>query len=57
MKTKSYIKNLEFRFFSNFGNKYLTVDYYRNGERNHYTFSNVPDWVKDEKTIRKYINQ
>ena len=57
MKTrKGYIKNLEFRFFSNFGKNYLTVDYVRDGEHNHYTLSNIPNWVKCEKTVRKYIN-
>ena len=53
---KTYIKNLDFRFFTNFGKNYLTVDYNRNSEHNHYTFSNVPNFVKDEKSVRKYIN-
>lgn len=56
MKAKGYIKDLEFRLFSNFGKRYLTVSYTRSGEYNHYTFSNVPEWVKDEITVRKYIN-
>ena len=56
MKRKGYIKDLEFRIFHNFEKKYLTVNYYRNGEHNHYTLSEVPEWVKDEKTVRQYIN-
>ena len=53
---KSYIKNLEFNFFSNFGKQYLTVQYDRNGEFHKITFSNVPSWVSDEKSVRKFIN-
>lgn len=53
---KSYIKNLEFKFFKNFGKQYLTVQYYRNGEFNKVTYSNVPSWVRDEKSVRKFIN-
>lgn len=53
---KGYIKNLEFKFFKNFGKQYLTVQYDRNGEFNKITFSNVPDWVRDEKSVRKFIN-
>jgi hypothetical protein len=58
MKTrKAYIKNLEYKFFSNFGKLYLTVDYDRNGEHNHYTFSNVPASLKgDKKSVRNFIN-
>lgn len=53
---KSYIKNLEFKFFSNFGKKYLTVKYERNSEFHKVTFVNPPSWVSDEKSVRKYIN-
>ena len=53
---KSYIKNLEFNFFHNFGKKYLTVQYDRNGEFHKVTFVNIPDWVKDEKSVRKFLN-
>ena len=53
---KSYIKNLEFKFFKNFGKQYLTVLYERNGEFNKITFSNPPSWVRDEKSVRKFIN-
>lgn len=53
---KSYIKNLEFNFFANFGKKYLTVQYDRNGEFNKYTIANPPSWVCDEKSVRKFIN-
>ena len=54
--TRGYIKNLNFNLFRNFGKKYLTVDYDRAGEHNHTTYSNIPDWVKDETTVRKYVN-
>jgi hypothetical protein len=59
MKTRNgYIKNLAYNFFSNFGKLYLSVDYDRNGEHNHYTYSNVSKKMKhDEKTVRKYINK
>lgn len=53
---KGYIKNLEYKIFTNFGNKYLTVDYYRNKEHNHITYSNIPDYIQDEKTVRKFLN-
>jgi hypothetical protein len=53
---KGYIKNLEFKFFKNFGKHYLTVQYDRNGEFNKITFSNIPSWVCDEKSVRKFIN-
>ena len=53
---KTYIKNLEFNFFSNFGKQYLTVQYNRNGEFHKITFSNIPSWVCDEKSVRKFIN-
>lgn len=53
---KGYIKNLNFRIFTNFNKKYLTVDYDRDGECNHITYSNVPKWVQDEKTVRKFLN-
>lgn len=58
MKTKeSYIKNLEYKFFSNFGKLCLTVDYDRNGEHNHYTFSNVSENMKrDAQSVRNFIN-
>lgn len=56
MKRKSYIKNLEFKFFKNFGKQYLTVQYDRNGEFNKTTFINPPAWVRDERTVRKFIN-
>jgi len=55
---KAYIKNLTFRFFSNFGKQYLTVDYDRNGEHNHVTYSNIPDKMKHtEKSVRKFLNK
>ena len=54
---KGYIKNLEFRIFTSFGKNYLTVDYDRNGEHNHYTLSKIPPTVRDEKSVRKYINK
>lgn len=53
---KSYIKNLEFNFFSNFGKEYLTVQYERNGEFHKMTFVSPPSWVRDDKSVRKYIN-
>ena len=53
---KGYIKNLEYKIFANFGKKYLTVDYERNGEHNYITYSNIHDYVKDEKTVRKFLN-
>ena len=54
---KGYIKQLDYSIFTNsFDTKYITVDYYRNGEHNHYTLKNIPDWVKNEKTVRKYLN-
>ena len=56
MRRKSYIKELEFNIFYNFGKKYLTVDYFRNGEHNHITFSNIPNWVKDDTSVRKFLN-
>lgn len=52
----SYIKQLEYRIFTQFGKKYLTVDYTRNNEHNHYTLSDVPSWVISEKDVRRYIN-
>jgi len=57
MKRKAYIKNLEYKLFSNFGKRYLSVNYERNGEQQKYTLSNVPKWVQDEKTVRKFINE
>lgn len=53
---KAYIKKLEFNIFSNFGKKYLTVDYDRGEEHNHITYSNIPNYVKDEKSVRKFLN-
>ena len=53
---KAYIKNLSYKIFENFGKKYLTVDYYRSGEHTHITYSNIPNYVKDEKTIRRFLN-
>lgn len=56
MKRKSYIKNLEYKLYSNFGKRYLSVNYERNGEQQKYTLSNVPNWICDDKTVRKFIN-
>lgn len=53
---KGYIKNLEYRIFVNYGKRYLTVDYDRSGEHNHATYSNIPEYVCDEKTVRNFIN-
>lgn len=53
---KGYVKNLEYKIFTNFGKKYLTVDYDRSGEHNHIIYSNIPDYVQDEKTVRKFLN-
>lgn len=53
---KSYVKNLEFKFFSNFGKQYLTVEYDKNGTFNKYTIVSPPSWVKNEITVRKFIN-
>lgn len=53
---KHYIKNLEYKFFSNFGKKYLTVQYDKNGTLHKYTLVSPPDWVRDDKSVRKFIN-
>ena len=54
---KPYIKNLQYRIFRNFGKRFLTVDYDRNGEHNHITYNNLPDSLKDnEKSVRKFLN-
>jgi len=53
---RGYIKNLEFNIYCNFGKRYLTVDYYRNGEHNHITYSNIPDHVRNDKTVRQFLN-
>lgn len=53
---KGYIKNLEYKIFKNFNKRYLTVDYNRNGEHNHATYSNAPIWIRDEKTVREFLN-
>ena len=53
---KGYIKNLEYKIFTNFGKKYLTVDYNRSGEHNVITYSDVPDYVEVENTVRKFLN-
>lgn len=29
----------------------------RAGEHNHITYSNIPDYVKDEKTVRQFLNK
>ena len=55
-RKKGYIKNLDYNLYSNFGKKYLSVSYDRDGEFNNYVLSHVPEWVKNEKTVRKYIN-
>jgi len=54
---KLYIKNLEFNIFRNFNKRYLTVDYNRGYEHNHITYSSIPDYVTDEKSVRKFLNQ
>ena len=54
---KSYIKNLEFNIVRNFNKWYLTVYYKRGYEHNHITYSNIPDYVTDEKSVRKFLNQ
>lgn len=53
---KSQIRNLEFRFFSNFGKNYLTVDYNRNGEHNHITYIVDAKMNRSEKSVRKFLN-
>ena len=53
---RAYIKNLEYKIFTNFGKKYLTVDYNRGGEHNHITYSNIPNYIRNEKTVRKFLN-
>jgi len=56
--TKGNIKNLGFSFFCMFGKLYLTVDYIRNGEHTHVTYSNISKKMKqDEKSVRKFINK
>lgn len=57
MKRKPYIKDLEYILFINFGKKYLTVSYIRNNEYNKYTLGKIPEWVRDEKTVRKFLNK
>jgi len=57
---KSYIKNLEYNFFSNFGKNYLNVKYFRNGEYNNITFCNIDKFfrgAKNSKNVRKFINK
>ena len=53
---KSQIRNLEFKFFSNFGKNYLTVDYTRNGEHNRITYVVDPKMGRSEKAVRKFMN-
>lgn len=53
---KSYIKNLTYNIFTNFGKRYITVDYDRNGEHNRYTLGDVPLWVQTELDVRDFIN-
>ena len=55
-RKKGYIKNLDYKLYSNFGKRYLSVSYDRAGEFNKYILSHVPEWVKNEKSVRKYIN-
>ena len=53
---KSQIRNLEFKFFSNFGKNYLTVDYNRSGEHNHITYVINANMAHTERTVRKFMN-
>jgi hypothetical protein len=53
---KPYIKNLEYKFFSNFGKNYLTVDYDRNGEHNHITYIVKKSISHNEKAVRNFLN-
>jgi len=53
---RGYIKNLSFDIFTNFGKKYLSVRYERDGEQTNVTYSNIPDYVTDERTVRKFLN-
>lgn len=53
---KNYIKNLEYNIYYSFGKRYLSVSYNRGLEYNKYTLINIPIWVKDEKTVRKFLN-
>ena len=55
-KKKGYIKNLDYNLYSNFGKRYLSVSYDRDREFHKYILSQVSEWVKDEMTVRKYIN-
>lgn len=57
MRRGNYIKNLEYNLFTNFGKRYVTVEYDRGFEHNKYTYSNIPKWVVDEQTVRRYINK
>lgn len=54
---KSQIRNLEFKFFSNFGKNYLTVDYNRNGEHNHITYIVDAKMKKTERAVRDFMNK
>lgn len=51
-----YIKNLEYKIFTSFGKRCVTVDYDRSGEHNHTTYTNIPDNVRDEKSVRNFLN-
>lgn len=53
---KSQIRNLEYKFFSNFGKHYLTVDYTRNGEHNKITYVVKSTMAQTEKSVRKFMN-
>lgn len=53
---KSQIRNLDFKFFSNFGKNYLTVDYVRGGEHNHITYVVSIKMGQSERSVRKFMN-
>lgn len=56
MARKSYIKELEYKMYSNFGKNYLTVNYFRNGEHNKITFILDKPIENSEKAVRKFLN-
>jgi hypothetical protein len=53
---KSYIKNLEYKFFTIGNIKYLTVEYERNEEYNKITYKLKKDIKQNANAVRKFIN-
>jgi len=54
---KSQIRNLDYKFFSNFGKNYLTLDYNRNGEHNHITYVVSSKMAQTERAVRYLMNK